>query len=353
MHNSSKNPLFRLGVVGAGKIARIILPMLPARGITVAALCDVNPEAARALASEITGAAAVDGPDALLADPAIDAIYLATPPATHSDLILKVAAAGKPLICEKPWVLKAADARDVFQALRKYPEVPVASCASRFRFTPAVAAAMPHLASGALGKIHQARINAVTPLPVPLSELPPWKRSADTAGGGLAADWCVYEIDWLAAVLGPAFDPIAVTATLDDWHREGTGLDSGYSIHIRCASGLDVRLNRRPEVAPKRHIVEIRGETGGLDLPFAPDTADRTARIHQLGADGKSIESADLAVVDDWGGILCGPIVNLAEVVRGTATIASDAASQILVHTLLDAIHLSGREARTVALAQP
>lgn len=350
MSISIKHQPLRLGVVGCGRIAQIVLPMLAPRGIEVVALCDVNTEAANSLATQLEGPRVMPDAAALIADPSVEAVYLATPPATHRDLILQAAAAGKAVVCEKPWVLNAQEARNLARALDRYPGVQAGSCASRFRFTAAVAAAESHLSSGALGRIRQVRIDAVTPLPVPLCELPPWKRSAATAGGGLAADWCVYEIDWVAAVIGAAFDPVAVNATLDDWRREGTGLDSGYSIHIRCASGLDVRLNRRPEVAPKRHNVEIRGETGGLDIPFAPDAAQRTARLHQLGADGKSVESAELAVVDDWGSILCGPIVNLAEAVRGAATVASPPASQVLVHTVLDGIHLSGREERTVCI---
>jgi predicted dehydrogenase len=265
---------------------------------------------------------------------------------------MQAVAAGKPVICEKPWVLDAGQARELCGALEKYPNVPAASCASRFRFTPAVSALMDLLARGKLGKVRQVRINATMPPPVPLAELPPWKRSASSAGGGLAADWCVYEIDWLAAVFGSSFDPVAVTATLDDWRREGTDMDSGYTVHLRCASGLDVRLSRRSEVGPSQHGVEIRGELGGVDLPFAPNTPDRVAHLHQLATDGKKIESKDIAEpLTEWSGILCGPIVNLMDVVRGKAIVAASPASQVFVHTVLDAIYRSGRERHTVELS--
>jgi predicted dehydrogenase len=268
--------------------------------------------------------------------------------------VLQAARAGKPVIGEKPWVLGADEARLLAEELEGCPPVPVASCASRFRFTPATAAAVACLREGALDRVRLVRVSAVTPPPAPLAELPPWKRSAAAAGGGLAADWCVYEIDWLAAVFGAAFDPVEVTATLDDWRREGTGLDSGYTAHLRCASGLDVRLDRRAEIAPRQHRVEIRCEHGGIDLPFAPDTSDRIARLHRPAEDGKGIVSKEIApALDDWSDILCGPLVNLADAVRGTAPVAATPASQILVHTLLDAIYRSGREGKSVLLEKP
>src|ERR1700710_461044 len=48
--------------------------------------------------------------DAALEDPGVQAVVLATPHSLHAEHIVRVAAAGKPVFCEKPLSLKRADA---------------------------------------------------------------------------------------------------------------------------------------------------------------------------------------------------------------------------------------------------
>ncbi len=353
MSNNSKFEPFRLGVLGAGKISQIVLPMLASRGISVTSLFDVNTEAAQALAAKLGGTATVYTDAAsLLASSEIDGVYLATPPSLHRTQVLDAINAGRHVICEKPWMLNAEEARAILNDIQaRSSRVIVGACTSRFRFNPAVNTASEAVAQGRIGRLRQVRINATTTPPAPLDALPAWKRHASSAGGGLAADWCVYELDWLAAVVGSEFDPVEVTTTLDFWRREGTDIDSGYNVHFRCASGLDVRLSRRSEIGPRQHRVEIRGENGGIDLPFAPDDADNVARLHRFAPDGKTLETTELSPpVTDWGAILAGPIENFAAAVRGKGPVASTPASQIKVHVLLDALYASGREGRPVTI---
>src|SRR4051812_45060833 len=54
--------------------------------------------------------------DAVLDDPAIDAIVLATPHTVHAEQIVKAARAGKPVFTEKPFTLTSADAREALRA---------------------------------------------------------------------------------------------------------------------------------------------------------------------------------------------------------------------------------------------
>lgn len=344
-----------IGVIGAGAISRIILPMLAPRGIAVSGIFDLNADAARALAAATPGARQAEGLDQLLNNPETAGIYLATPPSSHAALIDRCLAAGKPVIGEKPWVLNEAEARNVAAACAAAPEIVVASCASRFLFSPVVAPVLSVLRGGSLGKIRHVRLRASNGVAKALPDLLPWQRDIATAGGGICMDWGPYDLAWLAGVLGEAFDPESVSAHLDDWRREGTGLESGYTALIRCRSGCVVEVARLSEVGPPRHDVEIRCEHGAIDMPFCPSARDRTARVHRLAADGKTIETTDLAGAADadWPEILAGPLINFARALNGRETVLADAASQVLLHRWLDAILTSGREVRPVRISPP
>jgi predicted dehydrogenase len=67
-------------------------------------------DGSRVLADQFPGARILHGYDALLADPDIDAIYIATPHPTHAEWAMKAARAGKHVLCEKPIGLSAAEA---------------------------------------------------------------------------------------------------------------------------------------------------------------------------------------------------------------------------------------------------
>ena len=54
--------------------------------------------------------------DALIADPEVDIVYIATPPASHRELTLRVLAAGKPVYVEKPMAMTYAECREMIAA---------------------------------------------------------------------------------------------------------------------------------------------------------------------------------------------------------------------------------------------
>jgi predicted dehydrogenase len=339
----------RLGVIGAGQISQIILPMLSKEAVVVTGVTDLNPAAARALAETLGSPRVHPDHHSLLAAQDVEAVYIATPPATHMALTLAALNAGKHVICEKPWMMNATEARQVAAEADRHPDLKVGCCSSRFCFTPAARVAGQKVAEKALGHLRQARVRARISPPALLENLTGWKRSSQSAGGGLAADWGVYEIEWLRSTLGPAFAPVAITASLDFWRRENSDLESSYQVTISCADNLEVQLDRTAEIGPPDNLIELRGDRAGLNVPFAPDATDKVARLYTLEADGKIVETrTDAPVTDDWNAILCGPLLNLAAAVRSGTPVAASPESQILVHEILDAIYVSGRERRPV-----
>jgi predicted dehydrogenase len=108
-----------VGVVGLGywgpNLARNF-STIP--GCELAYLCDAEPAARERLGRRFPGATLAEDLSELLADPALDAVVLATPVPTHAELAVRVLGAGKHCFVEKPLALTAADAERAVTAAR-------------------------------------------------------------------------------------------------------------------------------------------------------------------------------------------------------------------------------------------
>ena len=93
-----------LGMVGAGRIGQVHAANLAARvpGARLVAIADIAFEAAQKLAGQYNVSHAYNNPEAILDDPAIDAVIVASATDTHPAIIEGAAAAGKHIFCEKP-----------------------------------------------------------------------------------------------------------------------------------------------------------------------------------------------------------------------------------------------------------
>ncbi len=102
-----------IGIVGAGGFARFAAQaFIKAEGITIGGITDVHASSAAEMAASF-GAAVYSDMDMLLADKAIDLIYIATPPYLHYSQSRIALLAGKHVICEKPAALKVNEAEEL------------------------------------------------------------------------------------------------------------------------------------------------------------------------------------------------------------------------------------------------
>lgn len=93
----------RIAVVGAGGVARYAhLPAYRRLGLTVTAVCDIDVVVAREVADEFGIEHVVSAAGALARREDVDVVDIATPPATHVELFEIFAAAGKPMLIQKP-----------------------------------------------------------------------------------------------------------------------------------------------------------------------------------------------------------------------------------------------------------
>ncbi|GAC1472959.1 MAG: Gfo/Idh/MocA family oxidoreductase [Chloroflexota bacterium] len=113
--------MIRWGILSTANIARSsFLPALRATGDgAAAAVAGRDPERTRCFAADNGVDRAVDGYDALLADPEIDAIYNPLPNSLHAEWTIKSLQAGKTVLCEKPLCITARETELVLQVARE------------------------------------------------------------------------------------------------------------------------------------------------------------------------------------------------------------------------------------------
>lgn len=110
--------VLRLGVIGLGRAFTLMLPtFLQDHRVRLVAAFDPRPEA-RACFAEDFKATAHESAESLCADPAVQAVYIASPHALHVEHVRIAAAHGKHVLVEKPMALTIADCHSMIEATR-------------------------------------------------------------------------------------------------------------------------------------------------------------------------------------------------------------------------------------------
>jgi predicted dehydrogenase len=149
---------------------------------------------------------------ALIGDPEVNAIYIATPPYAHKELALQAAAAGKPVYVEKPMARTYKECQAMIAACR---DANVALHVAYYR------RALPHFAkikelltSGVIGEVRNVRIELNQQLlPQVVGDLEHnWRVNPEIAGGGYFYDLASHQLDLLDWILGPIETACGVVA---------------------------------------------------------------------------------------------------------------------------------------------
>nr|WP_291663223.1 MULTISPECIES: Gfo/Idh/MocA family oxidoreductase [unclassified Bosea (in: a-proteobacteria)] len=204
---------FGWGIMGTGAIAGLFaadLGLLPQARIV--AVHSRSFQKAQGFAARF-GAAAYMDEAAFLADPAVEAVYVATPNHLHAVQALRAIAAGKPVLIEKPVALSSDDVDAIAQAARERDVFAMEALWSRF--LPAVDAASEQIAAGRIGALRRIRAD--------LSYRHPEEAGSrffdPTLGGGAAFDLGVYPLSLTLHLLG---EPRSVGGR---WFAAASGVD--------------------------------------------------------------------------------------------------------------------------------
>jgi phthalate 4,5-cis-dihydrodiol dehydrogenase len=201
----------RLGVAGLGRAFSVMLPTLTRHpAVRLVAAADTRAEARKRFAGEFS-AKAYDTVAALCADPAVDAVYVATPHEFHREHALQAAQAGKHLLIEKPMALTVEDCTAIVDAVRRAGVHVVVGHSHSFD------APVRHLRrlieSGAFGKVRMIHALNYTDY----LRRPRRPEELDTSkGGGAVFNQAAHQVDMVRLIAGaPVTGVRAVTGSWD------------------------------------------------------------------------------------------------------------------------------------------
>jgi predicted dehydrogenase len=343
-------------VVGTGFGVLTHLRAMRAAGIDVVALVG------RDEAKTADRAARFDVPNALtnvrdaVALPGVDAVAVATPPRTHHAIVLEAVAAGKHVMCEKPFALSAAEGREMYDAAERAGVVHLLG--TEWRFGTGQAQLARTIASGAIGEPRHALFELQLPTHAdPAAELPDWWQLESEGGGWLGA-YGSHIVDQVRSTLGEIVGVSATVECIAD--RPGMTADDTYTVHARLANGAAIVMHSscaaRGQFVATTKIVGragaawLQGEEVWIDTGAGPEAVPMPADLPVVAPDPPPAELLHTAY-DLWHsmGIDLEPYTRLYGVLRdralgrpvpdepAAATFADGVASQ----AVLDAIRAS------------
>ena len=193
-------PPVGFAVVGLGNLAQsAILPAF--RGMQrsrLVALVSRDGEKARRLASQHDVAQAYDNLEECLANPQVEAVYIATPPANHLREVETVALAKRHVLCEKPLATTASEAAEMVAICAR--QSVLLMTAYRKCFEPSTVFIRNLILSGRMGPLKLLHASFSERHANPQTN-PPWILDRRLAGGGPLMDlgiYCVQAARWLA-----------------------------------------------------------------------------------------------------------------------------------------------------------
>jgi predicted dehydrogenase len=220
-------------VVGTGFGVLTHARALRTAGIEVVALVGRDGDKAKTRADLLGIPNALTDLDAALALPGVDVVTVATPPHTHAAIVLAAAAAGKHVLCEKPFARDTAEARTMLAAVEAAGVTHLLG--TEFRFGTGQAALRRSIASGAIGEPRTALFMLEIPSLVdPAAVIPGWWEDAAQGGGWLGA-YGSHVVDQVRSTLGEFEGLSASLHTLAP--RPAMTADDTYTVHFRLRNG--------------------------------------------------------------------------------------------------------------------
>lgn len=252
--------LLRWGIIGCGDVAEKKggPALYQAEGSELIAVMRRDLTKAEDFAQRHGAKRAYDTTEALLADPEIDAVYIATPPHLHCQQTLQAAAAGKHVLVEKPMALSVAEGEQMIAACKAH-SVSLHVAYYR-RYWPKFQAIRAALEAGELGTVLGARLQLCT-----LAPASGWRVDPAISGGGHVVDVGSHRLDMLCFLLGDITEVHGFAANRLAHHSAEN--DTVFSLHF--ASGVLASACFHFHTRPSRDILEIFGSDGTLTCdPF-------------------------------------------------------------------------------------
>lgn len=266
-------PPIGLAVIGAGYWGpNLVRTALATPALQLEWLCDLDEERARKVLGRYTTVKATTSYDTVLSDPAVAAVAIATPAATHFDLVRSALEAGKHVLVEKPLTSSAADGQKLARLAERSGLVLM--CDHTYCYTPTVRRIRNLIRDGEIGDVQfvdSVRINLglVQPDVDVLWDLAP------------------HDLSILDFVLPPDVVPVAVAAHAADPIGAGRACLAYLSIWLSTGALAHVHVNWLSPMKIRTTVI------GGSRRTIVWDDMNPSARlmIHDRGVDRVAAEA--------------------------------------------------------------
>jgi len=320
----------KLGLLSTANINRAILAGAAKAGrIDVAAVASRDASRADTYAAEHGIARAHGSYEALLADPDVEAVYISLPNGMHHEWTMHALAAGKHVLCEKPYTRHPHEAEEAFDAADAAGLV--LAEAFMYRHHPQTARVARLVADGAIGRLCAVKATFTFPLR-DLSDV----RALPELDGGALMDvgcYCVSGIRLLAGepehVRGEQ-----VTGT--------TGIDMAFHGTLRCAGDVVGQFEATFR-SPQRQSLEAVGEDGVLvvEAPWRVDWGGSVTLRRDLATELVEVDEADAYTLE---------LENLADAIEGRAPALLGRADAVGQARAIDALYRSAESGTRIAV---
>jgi 1,5-anhydro-D-fructose reductase (1,5-anhydro-D-mannitol-forming) len=251
----------RWGIIGCGDVTEVKSGpgLQKADGSRLVAVMRRNGALAADYARRHGVARWYDDAARLIADPEVDAVYVATPPDTHGPYALAVAAAGKPAYVEKPMARNAEECRRMVEAFAR-ADLPLFVAFYRRRL-PSFLKVANLIQTGALGQVTGVTYRLAEPhhrrgyL---------WRTDVALSGAGHFLDLASHALDLLDYLLGPlALVSGSAANVASDYDAEDT-----VALTFRTAEGALGAMTCNFAAAVRDDTLRITGTEGELTFPM-------------------------------------------------------------------------------------
>ena len=264
----------KIAVVGVGFGTAVHVPAFLSEGLEVIGIMARRPERAAEAASKFGIEHALSDFEQLLALPGLDAVSIATPPAFHRDMAIAALQAGLHVICEKPFALNSAEAREMMEVATASNKT--AMVAHEFRFASGRAFVKQLLENGYIGTPRIAYARLVRgPRDVAPEQTPEYRPERDSAalGAGFLFGLGSHYIDGLRHWFGEVAE---VSGTLLSTSPERRGEDGAvradaddtFSFTLSFESGVVAEMVAT-RAAPfiEESVLSVHGDRGSIVTP--------------------------------------------------------------------------------------
>ena len=318
----------RIGKIHAGNLAR-------QSGARLKYVADVNQAAAETLASQ--HGAKVATVDAALADRAIGAVVIASSTDTHADLLLRAAAAGKAIFCEKPVDLDLARARTAAAAVERAG----VTCLIGFqrRYDPTFAAVKARLAAGEIGDPEMLIVTSRDPGAPPVDYI--------KVSGGIFKDMLIHDFDIFRWILDDEAATVYATGScLTDPAIEKAGDIDSTTVTIRTRRGrlAQISTSRRAAYGYDQRF-EVLGSKGMLQAGN-----HRPTEVAAHTAVSVSRDKPEHFFLERYRVAYANEMTHFIDAVAGGKPVNTTIADGVKALELADAATRSWRERRIIEL---